>query len=126
MPQVDELATDALFTQYLHVVNRSLGMNRHLTPYKQILKAGETFFDEGTVAVGIYKDDLSKAHDWFTVEFDDGTFALEQHGKSDDADLVCKVKESHLHEVVENPREYVEKPYKLDLDWLKRTLRWVN
>lgn len=115
-----QLATDALFTQYLNVVNRALGENRDSFPYRQILGASEKAFDDTTVAVGVYKDDAEHPHDWFTVDYSDGTFSLESHGK-EDADLTWKMRESHLEEVVENPDEFVEHPYKLDLDWLKKT-----
>jgi len=116
-----KLATDALFTQYLNVVNRSLGQNRETFPYKQILDASEKAFDDKTVAVGIYSEDPSQPHDWFVVAYDGGTFSLQEHGKGE-ADLTWKMKEAHLDEVVENPERYVESPYKLDLDWLKKTV----
>lgn len=122
MPQTaTKLATDALFTQYLNVVNRSLGQNRDTFPYKQILDASEKAFDEKTVAVGIYKDVPTEPHDWFVVAYDDGTFSLKEHGKGD-ADLTWMMKEAHLDEVVETPERYVESPYKLDLDWLKKSV----
>lgn len=125
MPQAHQLATDALFTQYLHVVNRALGENRDTAPYEQILDASEKFFDDTSLAVGVFKNDSSQPHDWFVVEYDDGRFSLEKHGKGE-ADLTCKVRESHLEEVVDNPEEYVESPYKLDLDWLRKTLGLEN
>jgi len=121
MPEATQLATDALFTQYLHVLNQALGQNRNKFPYEQILDASEKVFDETTVAVGIYKDKVQEPHDWFVVEFDDGKFSLKEHGKGD-ADISWRCREAHLEEVVENPKEYIESPIKLDLDWLKKAV----
>lgn len=121
MPASTQLATDALFTQYLHVVNRALGENRDTFPYKQILSASDKAFEGKKVAVGVYKKDMKTPHDWFTVAYKEGTFDLEKHGKSEAA-LSWKLPQSHLEEVVESPEGYIEHPYKLDLDWLKKTV----
>jgi len=121
MPQATQLATDALFTQYLHVVNRALGQNSDHFPYDKILDAAQAVFDDKTVAVGIYKGRMDQPHDWFVVRFDDGRFSLEEHGKGE-ADLTWKLEQAHLEEVVENPQTYVDEPVKLDLDWLMKTV----
>lgn len=121
MTQAKDLATDALFTQYLHVVNDAIGQHRDELPYKAILDSAEKAFDGTTVAVGVYKDSVTDPHDWFVVGFDGGTFSLEKHGKGD-ADITWKIPSGHLEEVVENPDEFRRSPYKLDLDWLKKTI----
>ena len=107
------------------MLNRALGENRDKTPYRQLLDAGEKFFDDTSVAVGIYKDRMNETHDWFVIDFDNGKLDLKQHGKGE-ADMTCKIKQAHLEEVVEHPETYVNKPYKLDLDWLKKTVGLPN
>jgi hypothetical protein len=121
MPDARELAPEALVDQYIHVLNRSLGENRDRFPYREILAASEKLFDDTGVAVGIYKDDPGAPHHWFTVDFAGGSFALREQGKGD-ADLNWRVRQAHMEEVVDNPEVFVRDPYKLDLDWLKKTL----
>jgi len=114
-----QLQTDSAFTEYLHVVNRALGEHRDETPYKQILALGEKALDQRTIGVAVFKDDPAKPHDWFTVRFEDGKLSLEEHGKKPERDFDWKIKRAHIDHVVETPQEFVDKPWKLDLDWLK-------
>jgi len=119
MTETQTLQTASAFTEYLHVVNRALGAHRDETPYKQMLALGEKALGDSTIGVAVYKDDASKPHDWFTVRFSDGKFALEEHGKKPERDFDWKLAREHVDNVIEKPQEFVEKPWKLDLDWLK-------
>jgi hypothetical protein len=112
--------SNALFARYLEVVDRALDRNRDRFPYKQILDVGEQVSDEATVAVGIYEERLDEPHDWFVVELKGGHLFLERHGRAE-AGLTCKIRESHLEEVVEHPDQYIESPCRLDLDWFRQT-----
>ncbi len=114
-PKMD---STALFTQYVDVVNKSLDMHKGEFPYKQLLKAADSLLEDKTVAVAIYKDDADEPHDWFTMGFDHQTFQFIQHGKTD-ANLTWRAKEDYIRNVVENPKEYIESPSKLEFGWLK-------
>lgn len=117
-PTSEGLTTQALFTQYLSVVNRALGEHRDEFPYKQLVKMGAKIVGERRIGVEIYKDDPDHAHDAFTVRFDDGTFDLIAHGLHG-TDRTWKIRERHLRNVVDGPSDYIEHPAKLDLDWLR-------
>lgn len=115
------MQTDALFTQYLDVVNRALGENRDRFPYNRLFKAGDAILGDKPIGVAIYKDDASTPHDHFEVKFQDGTFRMTSHGKAE-ASSVWKMPQSHLENVVEHPQTYVSQPAKLDMDWLAKRM----
>lgn len=116
-----QLDTNALVTQYLNVVNRSLGENREDFPYKQLLDASEKLFADKRVAVGVYQDDIRNPHHWFTARFGNGRFELVAQGKGD-ADFQWVLREAHVAEVVDHPEAFIAHPYKLDIDWLKKAV----
>ena len=117
-PTAAELETNALFTQYLNVVNRAIGENRDRFPYRQMLSMGERILGDKQIGVAIYKDDPSEPHDWFTIAYGDGTFEIVEHGKKAPK-ISWRVKQSHLEKVVADPEPFVESPIRLDLDWLR-------
>jgi len=117
-----QLTTDALFTQYLHVVNAAIGKHRGEFPYGPMIDLGERMLAGKKIGAAVYKDDPDQPHEFFTLKFSGGTFDLVSHGQDDDIDTTWKVKERHLQNVVDDPQTYEEQPYKLDLDWLKTRL----
>lgn len=117
-----QLDTNALFTQYVNVVNKAIGAHRDETPYKQIIQASDKLMNDKTLGVAIYKDDASTPHDWFTLKWNNGGLKIDEHGKKP-SDISWKANEAHLEEVVEKPNEFIEHPMKLDLDWLKKRLQ---
>ena len=76
-----QLETNALFTQYLNVVNRSMGANRDKMPYKLMFDASNKLLEGDRIGVAVYKTDAKSPHDWFTVTLKDGTFEILEHGK---------------------------------------------
>jgi hypothetical protein len=116
-----DLDTNALFTQYLNVVNRALATHRDEFPYQQMISASQAALRDRRIGVAVYKDDPQHPHDWFTIRMDNGELAVLEHGKAD-PDITWRVKQRHLTTVTEDPDEFVEHPVKLDLDWLKTRL----
>jgi len=114
---VKELGTNALFTEYLNVVNRALNANRGKFPWKQLREATSDLAEGKKFGIAVYTSDKYNPHDWFTVSYDDGQFDLEGTGKKD-TDIDWKVSRQYLEKVVESPEKYVESPSKLDFDWI--------
>ncbi len=121
MPDAQQLTPEALSTEYVQIVNRALREHRDDQPYKAILAAGEKLLDDTSIAVGLYEEDREHPHHWFTVRFAGGGLELVAQGKAD-ADRSWTCKQAHLEEVVEHPQAFIDKPYRLDLDWMKKTL----
>lgn len=119
---MSELTTRALFTEYIHIVNQVLGSNRERPVFRPIIEGADRLLDSRRLGIGVYSDDPDEPHDWFTTELEDGTFQIVEYGK-EDVDLTCRVPRDHLETVVENRSEFITKPYKLDLDWLKSRLQ---
>lgn len=117
-----EMSIQARFTEYLNVVNRAMGEHRDEFPYKQLLHGAEKLLDDKTVGVAVYQRNPDQPHAWFTIAFEDGTFDLLEQGAKN-PDMTWKMPEAHVDEVVENPREYIRDPAKLDLDWLKTRIK---
>lgn len=116
-----QLETNALFTQYINVVNRSMGENKDKMPYKLMFDARNKLLEDDRIGVAVYKTDAKTPHDWFTITLKDGTFQVLDHGKKT-PDVTWRVKQDHLQNVVEHSDEFVKNPMKLDLDWLKTRL----
>lgn len=110
--------TDALFNQYLSVVNRAITANKDGI-YGKAVKLWERAAGDKQIAVGVYQTDASSPHHWYTLELHDGNFDVVEHGKAEKAAFHWKISEDHLNHVVKEPETYVEHPIKLDLDWLK-------
>ncbi len=115
-----DLDTNALFTQYVDIVNRALGAHRKDTPWKQLFGAGEKLVGNKRIGAAVYKTNPKEPHDFFTLTLEGGTFHA-QHGKAD-VDITWRVKEDHLRHVVKNPKPFIDNPARLDLDWLKTRL----
>jgi hypothetical protein len=116
---VSNLNSSALFTQYVDIVNRAIGAHRDEFPLEQLMDAADDMLEDKKIGVAIYKEDPDEPHDWFTVRYDDGTFAIANHGKSKSVDVDWHVKENYLRKVVSEPQPYIDKPSKLDFDWLR-------
>jgi hypothetical protein len=115
------LDTNALFTQYVNVVNKAIGEHKQEFPYKQLLEGGKKLLGDKRIGAAVYKHEADKPHEYFTLELtDNNTLQIASHGKTPEGpDVEWKVREDHLRNVVENPDEFVKHPAKLDLDWLK-------
>lgn len=110
------LGTQALFEQYIDIVNRAIQSNKDGL-YGKAARLWGKVVGHRPIAVGIYKGDASNPHQWYTVEFDEGRLALLGQGRTGGA-LDWKISEDHLEHVVADPHKYIESPVKLDLDWL--------
>ncbi|MBH25176.1 MAG: hypothetical protein CMH57_12130 [Myxococcales bacterium] len=118
---VEVSTTEAVFTEYINVLNQALGENRGSFPYDQLIRLGDTLIGDKRIGVGVFKEDADNPHDWFMVQFEDGTFELMKHGKSD-PDLIWKTQSSYIEDVVQNSSEYIEQPSRIDLGWLKQAV----
>lgn len=122
---MNELSTRTLFTEYVHIVNQVLASNRERPIFRPIIRGAESVLEDRRLGIGVYTDDPETPHDWFTTRLDDGRIQILEHGKVD-VDLTCRVAREHVEEVVEDRSEYVTRPYKLDLDWLKSRLETLE
>ncbi len=124
MPQLD---TNALFVQYLNVVNKALGEHKHDFPYDLLFKGAKKALGDKNVGVSVYATDPDSPHDYFTIGLTDhGTFEVVDHGKAAGPErpkIAWKVPEEHMRRVVHDPQPYIDRPARLDLDWLKSRLR---
>lgn len=119
--ETTQLQTNALFIQYVDVVNRAIASNRDRFPFKQLLSIGERMLGDKKIGAAVYKTDPDSPHDWFTLTYRNGKLSA-QEGK-ESPDISWKVKEAHLRNVVSNPDPFIANPAKLDLDWLETRFR---
>jgi hypothetical protein len=110
--------TTKLMVDYLNTCNTALAQHADEFPYKQLKQLAQEKLSGKEMGVAVYKDDPSSPHDFFTIRMTDDQFQLVQHGKRD-PDIVWKTPRAYLSKVVDNPDDYIEKPAKLDLEWLK-------
>jgi hypothetical protein len=110
-----------LFTNALNTTNTALEENANQMPFKQILSAAEKVLGDRQLGVAIYKDDPDSPYDYFTLRFSNGAFEIVSHGK-DHPSIDWKVSQEYLERIAENPKRYVDDPFKLDFDWLTSRL----
>jgi len=118
MPTKTPNETTKLFIDYLDTCNAAMSQHEDEFPYKQILDLAEDEIRGKEMGVAVYGSDPDSPHDFFTVEMTDGALHFVEHGKRE-PDLVWKTPRSYLEKVVRNRGDYIDKPSKLDLDWLK-------
>jgi len=111
----------ALFTDALATINKAVEANKDKMPYEQFIQLADKLAQDLQINVGVYTDDAGNVHDHYTVVWRDGSFELQDHGKTEGA-VDWKVSREYLEQLRDNPEEYKQHPEKLDLDWLKSRL----
>lgn len=124
MPNVttSELQPQALLTQYIHIVNRAIGEHQKEFPYAQLTKLGQKLIDDKPIDVAIYKTDPKAPHDHHTLRLDGPRLTYVEHGAPSGDAITWRVNQKHLENVVSDPDPFIEKPAKLDLDWISTRL----
>ena len=110
-----------LFNDALQVMNKAILENADRFPYGQIMKLGEKVLGGKEIGVAVYASDSSSPFDYFTVEFKNGKLELVSHGKEHPA-ITWKVSRDYLAKVAGDPEHYIERPERLDLDWVRSRL----
>lgn len=120
-------SVEALFADYLHIINRTITQNRDRVPYKQIVLAGETLLRGRTIRA-VVSGDSAEDEVCFTLALDDqGHLAIVDRDRGGaqplpEPSIDWKVSRTHLEHVVSDPEPYIQSPLKLDFDWLKTRL----
>lgn len=109
--------TAALFVDYLNTCNTVLAKNKDEFPFDEIIAQANKILAGKTIGVSVYKDDPERPRETFTVAMTKGVLHFVESKMR--PNLTWKVKEEYMRQVVDNQREYIEHPTKLDLDWLK-------
>lgn len=112
-----EKTPEELFREYMAICNEAIDKHKDEFPYKQILSATELFVNDKSIDLAVYDDEPKAA---FSLHFKDNK--ITNGGHPDDPKKAWRVNLSYLKKVVENPKEYIAHPEKLDLDWLKSRL----
>lgn len=112
---------DALFEDYVDVVNRALGRARNDFPYDRLLDLAERALGGRDVCVAVYARDPRDPVAWYAVRLRGDRFHRVDVGSVSPNDRVqWRVPVSHLEEVSRDPERFVAEPDRIDLDWLKR------
>ena len=108
---------NGLFYEYLKICNQAIEQHKDEFPYQQVLDLGEKIMGDQPINLAVY-DDKPKAA--FSLYFRNNK--LEDGGLPHDVKKAWRVNLSYLRKVVENPKDYIAHPEKLDLEWLKSRL----
>jgi len=106
--------TDALFAQYIDVVNQAISENRD-SLYGAALNLWSMAIGDEPIAVGVYDNDARQPHDWYKLRLDDMSFDLVEDETTKEAKYSWLIDDDHVSHVVGNPDEYIEEPLKLEL-----------
>jgi hypothetical protein len=118
---VGELSERTLVKRFLEVCNCVIDENLDKVPFKRMLALRNIILGDQPITIGIYKDEVLKTYEHFTFCFEGGKFRLVEQGKSENT-LEWRTCRTFLEHVVENPREYIEVPSQLKLNWIKTRL----
>jgi hypothetical protein len=110
-----------LFTDAMKTINDSLEHNRGKGVFGKLIEGFDKFADGHVTGVALYDSDPSQPYDYFTVRYIKGHFEVMERGKGDHK-LQWKVSKAYLQSLRDNPKEYIEHPAKMDLDWMKSVL----
>lgn len=119
MQQAPDLELTNSFIGFLDVCNQALESNKETFPYRQMLAASQKVFGDRNIAIRIYEDDdLNCPAGTLTIRLHGDRFEPVTEGERDAA-FHLKVKRSYLDRVVQNRKDYIRHPEKLDWEWLK-------
>jgi len=107
-----------LFMEALDVVNTAIREHRDGQLMGALLTAAEKAIGGRHLGVAVYRGDPDTPFDYFTLRFTNGRFELLARGK-DEPEIAWKVSQDYLRDLVDNPRDYIDNPARLDLDWLR-------
>jgi len=112
----------ALFMGALDVINRALSELREKPLIKDIMSLLDKQAAGRKLGVAVYESDPDSPHDYYTIRPNNQRLELVARGK-DTPDIDWKVSMDYLRDINDNPQAYIDKPLKLDIDWLKRRLQ---
>ncbi len=115
------LDSKSLFLNFLNICNLALRTHKDQFLYRQMLEVAERAIGEKTIGMAVMEEGSESPSAYFTLRFQDGTFDVLEHGKSQ-PDIEWTLERTYLERVVENSSEYVDHPEKLEWDWLKTKL----
>ena len=112
----------ALFLGALEVINDALVSLRDKPLIKDIVSMMDKQAAGRKFGVAVYSSDPDAPHDYYTIRANNQRLELVSRGK-DAPDIDWKVSTDYLRDINENPQKYIDKPLKLDIDWLKHRLQ---
>ncbi|HBO12895.1 MAG TPA: hypothetical protein DD491_08945 [Halieaceae bacterium] len=110
--------TYGLFMEALDVVNTAISEHKDGQLMGGLLTAADKTIGGKHLGVAVYRDDPDTPFDYFTLRFTNERLELLARGK-DEPEIAWKVSQDYLRDLVDNPRDYIDNPARLDLDWLR-------
>ena len=105
---------DDLFLQFLDIYNQAIAAHKEEFPYKYIWEAAEKLQTTNGMHVTVY-DDEPKGDYQLRLQ-DKHIELIEPDGQGSQG---LRINKSYMKRVLENSRDYINEPAKLDWDWLK-------
>jgi hypothetical protein len=100
----------------LDVWNEAIQRHREAFPYREILPKCEEALRDKDIGVEIHEAHPTRATSRFTLRFEDGQIRPVQHNPV--ADVMWRVSRESLRDIAENRQYYLDRPVKLDWNWL--------
>ena len=110
------------FMGALEVTNDALTELRDTPVIKSIVELMDKQAEGRKFGVAVYENDAENPHDYFTVRMHNSKLQLASPGK-DAPDIDWTVSMHYLRDINQNPKKYIEDPWKLDVEWLKNRLQ---
>jgi hypothetical protein len=107
------------FLQALNVVNAVLDLYRDSLSLRPLLAHAESELGGCDLFVAIVDDEHpARPVDHVTIRLQQGVFVMVAHGTTTN-DFDWHVTRSELARIAKNPRDYLDAPERLNLEWLK-------
>ena len=107
-----------LLLEYLDVCNTALDAHRHSLPYKPIILTYDRIFANRQAAIDIYNDHPGQPETTVTIRLLNGKFGVVPVAEAHPS-FHLKLKHGYMEDVIAHRQEYIDRPEKLDWDWLK-------
>jgi len=120
LPTIEAHEYERVFQQYLEICNQAIEKNKGKFPYTEIWGARVKALDDGMKVEAIIYDDRPKAAFMLRLTPDMKIEIVEK--KVLPPEEAWPFTYQYLKRVVDNPKDYIENPAKLEWGWLKPIL----
>lgn len=111
------LNSDYAIKLYVSICNKALALNKDKFPFKQILGAAQKSEQGKKIEIQLAGDNVINSY-VFSIENDQ--IIVTPHALCDqcDCDRKWHMEWPYLHEVLQDPENYIKNPAKINWDWI--------
>jgi len=115
--------TNDLMLSAIDVWNRAIERHAGSFPYKQMIAAFDRLAGERRINAWVYDGEPTNIVGRYVLEYADKRFRLLLEPTEEQPGFVWKLSTDYLRSLEQDPEYYIERPERIDWDWLKSRLK---